>query len=83
MSNLFPIVKKHIDAWDPFSLLAGGAPSDEFDSESMMVAQRIRPSFSAKEIARIIRLVFSSQFDALSFPEEDCMSVAEKIKSSI
>jgi len=27
------VVKKIIDAWDPYALLEGGAPDDEFASE--------------------------------------------------
>ena len=83
MTDLFSVVKKHIDAWDPFSLLASGCPQDEFDGESRMIAQRITCASSEQEIADIVRRVFSSQFDEASFPEADCLSVAASIKADL
>ena len=83
MPDLFPVVKKHIDAWDPLSLLAPGCPKDEFDSESRMIARRIRPDSTEKEIAAVIFRTFASQFDGLSFTNEECLHTAEKIAAEL
>ena len=78
----FLIIKKFIDKMDYYALLAGGAPSDEFDIESKEISKRVRYDHSAQEIANIIASVFNKQFgehdDASAF-----LSVAEQIKNEL
>ena len=78
----FLVVKRFIDQMDYYALLAGGAPSDEFDIESKKISEVIRCDHSAQEIASIIASVFNKQFgehnDASVF-----LSVAERIKSEL
>ena len=81
-ADKFLVVKKFIDQMDYYALLAGGAPSDEFDIESKKISEVIRCDHSAQEIASIIASVFNEQFgehdNANAF-----LSVAEQIKSEI
>lgn len=72
-------VKRAIDAWDPYGLLACGAPSDEFDLETMLVCARISPSSSVDEIARVLSMVFSNIFTPRDFSVEACRATAEEI----
>lgn len=78
----FLIVKKFIDQMDYYSLLAGGAPFDEFDIESKKISKIIRYDHSVQEIANIIASVFNEQFgehdNASAF-----LSVAEQIKNEL
>ena len=37
-NDIYPIVRRHIDKMDFYGLLADGAPSDEFEIETEMVA---------------------------------------------
>ena len=60
----FLIIKKYIDEMDYYDLLAGGAPSDEFDNESMGICAKVRLDHSVRDIADIIALVFNAAFDA-------------------
>lgn len=39
MSRMFEIVKKYIDEYDYYKLLYSGAPDDEFDDYSQMIAE--------------------------------------------
>ena len=59
----FLLIKKLIDRMDYDDLLAGGAPSDEFDSESKEISKRVRFDHSVPEIADIIASVFNEAFD--------------------
>ena len=81
-TDKFLVVKKFIDQMDYYALLAGGAPSDEFDIESKKISEVIRCDHSAQEITSIIASVFNKQFgehnDASVF-----LSVAERIKSEL
>ena len=78
----FLVVKRFIDQMVYYALLAGGAPSDEFDIESKKISEVIRCDHSAQEIASIVASVFNKQFgehnDASVF-----LSVAERIKSEL
>lgn len=60
---VFAIVKKHIDKLDYYALLAGGAPADEFDLESLEISKAIHADSSVLEIAEIIAQVFEKNFD--------------------
>ena len=49
--NRFEIVKKYIDEYDYYDLLACGAPNDEFDSYSRKFANTITEKDSIEDIA--------------------------------
>ncbi len=57
------IVKKYIDEMDYLSLLSGGAPSNEFDSESREISDKITDAHTEQDIASVIAEVFSRTFD--------------------
>ena len=82
MLDRFRIIKKYIDQMDYYALLAGGAPSDEFDIESREISARIRDDHSAQDIAQIIASVFHKYFgahdDATAF-----FAIAEQIKNEL
>ena len=78
----FLIIKKFIDQMDYYDLLAGGAPSDEFNIESKEISSKVRCEHSVQEIADIIASVFNDYFnehydDVVFFP------VAEQIKNEL
>lgn len=74
---IFKVVKKAIDAWNPYCLLPE-APRDEFDSESREIADLISEASTADFIAEKIASVFSLSFE-VEFTKSDCMIPAEKI----
>ncbi|MDE7275502.1 MAG: hypothetical protein K2N98_01400 [Lachnospiraceae bacterium] len=57
------IVKKYIDEMNYCSLLSGGAPDNEFDSESQEISDRITCAHTEQDIAGIIADVFNRTFD--------------------
>lgn len=72
------VVKKHINRWDPISLLAGGAPSDEYDSEIKHVVDAVLNSNDQIAVAEAIKNIFDRMFDTnLQF--DDCLHVAKNI----
>ncbi len=78
---MFKIVKEAIDAFNPCNLLPE-APNDEFDSESIEIAEQISVNSTVEEIAEIIAKVFSKAFDQ-KFDIKKCMVPAEKIYKSM
>jgi hypothetical protein len=75
----YQLVKKAIDELDVYGLLEGGAPDDEFASESKEIADRISESDSIIEIAKVITDVFNKAFDLHDKPSL-YYSTAEEIK---
>lgn len=79
---VFTIVKKHIDKLDYYALLAGGAPADEFDLESLEISKAIHADSSVLEIAEIIAQVFEKNFDEAA-PVNSFMQTAFNIKEEL
>ena len=75
----YQLVKKAIDKLDVYGLLEGGAPDDEFDSESKEISDRISESDSIIQIAEVITDVFNKAFDLHDKPSV-YYSTAEEIR---
>jgi len=75
----YQLVKKAIDKLDVYGLLEGGAPDDEFDSESKEISDRISENDSIIQIAEVITDVFNKAFDLHDKPSVYC-STAEEIR---
>ena len=79
--DLFEIVKKIIDKWDPYGLLEIHCPKDEYNCESKKIAEKINIENSIYEIAEIISKIFTNAFNEPEiFSIENCMKIAEQIK---
>ena len=82
MDRKAQIVKKYIDEMDYYALLAGGAPSDEFDLESREIAERINLDSSTEEIAAMIADTMNMAFGEKNSAEV-FTDTAEKIRSAL
>ena len=76
---LFQAVKRQVDKFDAYGLLEGGAPKDEFDTESMMIAGQLRKGMTALCIAEIFAKVMNEQFEE-KFSANEFISRAEQIE---
>lgn len=66
------VVSDVVRRWDPYGLLAGGCPPDEFDSEIAAVVTQVPRIHSASDAAHALSRVFSSSFEPERFQPEDC-----------
>lgn len=73
------IVREEIQKWDPYGLLAGGCPRDEFESEVASIAAKINEKMTLTDLTELISDVFMQAFDDSSFSFNHCKEVAEKI----
>lgn len=80
--NRFEIVKKCIDEYDYYDLLACGAPNDEFDSYSRELANTITEKDSVEDIARIIAETMDKAFAEEINPEK-YMETARLIRTEL
>ena len=78
-ASLFDVVKRAIDITDCECLLEIGCPADEYDGESSMIADRLRPHMDKYQIASVIAEVMTSQFDT-PYPIEPFLAAAEYIE---
>lgn len=78
----YEIVKCVVDALDPEGLLDMDAPQDEYDGESSAIAEAIRPSMNARQIAKIMADEFSSSFSD-HFDLNYFMVAAARIKEAL
>ncbi|MCA9423304.1 MAG: hypothetical protein H6940_05280 [Burkholderiales bacterium] len=69
-SKALNIVRKSIHRIDPYSLLAGGSPDDEFDSEINAITSQLQRCGSGKDVADAIARVLNSSFSEKHNPEE-------------
>lgn len=77
--KIFNAVRSVIHDWDPYDLIAGGAPDDEFDSEISAVIRQLDRIRSAGDACHVISRVFSSSFEPELFQIEHCRSVGERL----
>jgi hypothetical protein len=66
-----------VRAWDPYKLLEGGAPSDEFDAEIAQLVMHIPKISSASDAVQVVSLVFSEAFEPQLFTPADCAAIGE------
>jgi Domain of unknown function (DUF1871) len=72
-----------IKSWDPYGLLGGGAPGDEFDQEIASLVAQIPRIHSAADAAQAISRIFASSFQAHPFTEETCSEVGKKLYAAL
>jgi hypothetical protein len=77
------VVGAVVREWDPYSLIAGGAPADEFDSEIAGVVAQLPRIKSEKEAALALSRVFSSAFEAERFTPEKCAEAGKKLFAAL
>lgn len=80
--NKYDIVKKHIDEYDYYNLLACHAPSDEFDSYSHKLAQIITENDTVEHIATLLADTLDKAFGEDVNPVR-YMETAQKIKTDL
>ncbi len=87
MDYIYGIVKKYIDKYDFYQLLALGAPRDEYDMESHKITGLITCDSSTVEIAQAIYKVMFRAFGDISdnaqMKSENFLGIADKIRCEI
>ncbi len=73
------VVADVINSWDPYDLISGGAPCDEFDSEIRSVVSQIPRIANSNDAVHAVSRVFSSAFDHEHFGVDGCREVGEEL----
>ena len=64
------VVRQVIHEWDPYGLLAMGAPQDEWDSEIRSLVDQVGRIACEKDAALAISRIFSSAFQPEGFGDQ-------------
>ena len=87
MEYIFGIVKKYVDKYDFYNLLALGAPYDEYDNESRRISGLISCYSSPYEIAcaiyKVMHRAFGDISDNSAMKPETFLGIAGKICSEV
>lgn len=81
--EVLALVAEVIKEWDPYALLAGGAPDDEFDSEVSLIVAQVPRITSPGHAAQVISRIFSSQFEPYLFTPDACAQVGERLYTKL
>lgn len=73
------IVGSVVRAWDPYCLLEGGAPSDEFDAEIAQLVTHIPHIHTPTDAAQTISTVFSAAFEPGLFTPAQCTDPGQEL----
>jgi hypothetical protein len=73
------IITIAINEWDPYGLIGGGAPADEFEREIARIAARIHEVKTPEALAEVISKVFSESFEPKPFSVQSCHPVASRL----
>ena len=63
-------MRESIHRIDPYSLLAGGSPDDEFDSEINSIVGQLQRCGSGRDVAHAIASILTSSFGEKFEPSE-------------
>jgi hypothetical protein len=69
--------------WDPYCLLEGGAPLDEFDGEIAKVVAQIPRMSNASDAAHAVSQVFAKAFEPEVFTPTACTDIGERLYASL
>lgn len=77
----FEQIKIIIDDWDPLELLSIHCPSDEYDTESKAIWEKVQYIENTNQIGNVIFNEFTMAFgeDVFKKSMADCLTIAQKI----
>lgn len=75
----FRIAREVIAQWDPYRLLAGGAPEDEFDPDVSRLMPRLERARSAADVAEAVLAVFGEMLAESGYGVGTCTAVGETL----
>ena len=79
----FGVVRQVIHTWDPYGLISGGAPLDEWDGEVASLVAEVPRISSADDAVSAVSCIFTAAFQAEGFGLSDCAEVGQQLYSAV
>jgi|LSQX01.2.fsa_nt_gb hypothetical protein len=80
---IFKLTSKIINEWDPYGLLALGAPDDEYEAEIKEIINAWADVSTPEELAKEINRVMNWYFGKLYYNKEQSLTVAKKLFAAL
>ena len=77
--DAFRVVRAAIASWDPYGMLGGGAPKDEWDHEIARLLPRIQNAATPANVAHEIVVAFGESAGRTPISRKECDEVATGI----
>ena len=77
--KILGVISTTINQWDPYDLIASGAPKDEFESEVEKIATYFPRIHSSSDAVFAISEVFSKSFEPKDFLPEKCTEIGNDL----
>lgn len=78
--EMIEVITRMLNEWDPYDLIRGGAPDDEFAREAAQISVKISEIITPTQLAEVISKVFSKGFAAEpNFSVDACLPVASRL----
>lgn len=68
-----------INKWDPYGLIEGGSPKDEFSDEVSKILSGLKGAKLKEDFARTVSDVFSKNFESDHFDQHKCSEIGGEI----
>jgi hypothetical protein len=81
--EVLAVVCQELAQWDPYSLLAEGAPPDEFQAEAAALVPLLLRARSSAEASLAVSQVFSKSFGESDFDQSQCDEVGLRLHAAL
>lgn len=77
------ICRQVVNRWDPYDMIANGAPQSEFESEIASIVRQINRIQSRNDAVHVVSRVFSSSFNRETFDLNACALVGADLHNQL
>lgn len=82
--EMIEVITRMLNEWDPYDLVRGGAPDDEFAREAAQISVKISEIITPMQLAEVISEVFSKAFASEPYFSVDaCLPVASRLLNEL
>jgi hypothetical protein len=72
------VTREVLHAWDPYDLISGGAPADEFDDEVARMVARLPKIAGPEDAGRHVEEIFVAQFGVGVLDRKEADAIGER-----
>ncbi|SDY33347.1 protein of unknown function [Evansella caseinilytica] len=80
--DIYAIITKHVNNWDPEKLLLVGEPGGEYQTEINQLCHALPRIDNVFELSKKVKVIFESSYQ-IEYDANACFMLAEKIWAEI
>ena len=79
----FTLVRKATNGWDPYGLISGGCPQDEWELEIASIVAQMPRIRASRDVAHVVSRVFSGSLGKERCSPEACAAVGSQLYDAL